>query len=108
MCLLCWVVCVLSYVSEARQSLSLDPSEFIEFVSWFQGYEIVGSSPTSCLGFRVARSWVRVPPRALVSGLRDRGFESHLLVLWFYTWQSEKQVRFSGFGCLGRSGRRCL
>ena len=103
MCLLCWVVCVLSYVSEARRSLSLDPSEFIEFVSWFQGYEIVGSSPTSCLGFRVARSWVPVPPRALVSGLRDRGFESHL-VPWFYTWQSEEQVCFSVFGRLGRSG----
>ena len=55
MCLLCWVVCVLSYVSEARQSLSLDPSEFIEFVSWFQGYEIVGSSPTLCLGFTSGR-----------------------------------------------------
>jgi hypothetical protein len=48
--------CVLSYVSEARRSLSLDPSEFIEFVSWFQGYDIVGSSPTSCLGFLVLRS----------------------------------------------------
>ena len=34
--------------------------------------EIVGSSPTSCL---VARSWVRVPPRALS---QDRGFESRL------------------------------
>ena len=55
MCFLCWVVCVLSSVSEAWRSLSLDPSEFIEFVSWFQGYEIVGSSPTLCLGFTPGR-----------------------------------------------------
>ena len=81
MCFLCWVVCVLSSVSEAWRSLSLDPSEFIEFVSWFQGYEIVGSSPTSCFGFRVTKSWVRVPPCALVLHLAELETSE---ILWFW------------------------
>ena len=51
----------------------------------------MGSSPTLCLGFRVPRSWVRVPPRALVLGFRDHGFKSHL-VPWVYIWQSEERV----------------
>jgi hypothetical protein len=51
-------------------------------VSWFVNL---------CLGFRVPRSWVQVPPRDLVLGFRDCGFESHL-GLWFYIWQSEEQV----------------
>jgi hypothetical protein len=31
-------------------------------VPWFYSSEIVGSSPTSCLGFIVLRLWVQVPP----------------------------------------------
>jgi hypothetical protein len=60
-------------------------------VPWFSSYESVGSSPTLCFGFRVPRSWFRVPPCALVLGFQDRGFESHLMP-WFYIWQSEKRV----------------
>jgi hypothetical protein len=33
----------------------------------------VSWSPTSCLGFRVMRSWVRVPPRAFVLHLAEWG-----------------------------------
>jgi hypothetical protein len=64
-----------------------------EFVSWFVN---------SCLGFMVTRSWVQVPPRALVLWLRDRGFKSHL-VPWFY---GSKIVGSSPTSCLGfTSGR---
>jgi hypothetical protein len=53
--------------------------------------EFVSGFVNLCLGFRVTRSWVRVPPHALVLGLQDRGLESHL-VPWFYIWQSEERV----------------
>jgi type III secretory pathway component EscV len=33
-----------------------------EFVSWFFSSEIVGSSPTLCVGFSVLGLWVRVLP----------------------------------------------
>jgi hypothetical protein len=52
------------------------------FVSGFCSSEIVGLSPTLCLGFTVLRSWVRVPPRASVLRLWVR-VPPHALVLQF-------------------------
>jgi hypothetical protein len=75
-----------------------------EFVSWFVnlclGFRVTRSwvrvPPHSYLGFRVTRSWVQGPPRALVLGFRDRGFVSHL-VPWF-----------SGYEIVGSSSTSCL